>query len=71
MPYQQPRLTEMEPIVGAWIHMEHDVDGWDLRIGHRHFAGRHGDCEAEQYHGLSVAEMIDVIEATLLTLGHG
>lgn len=70
MTYEQIRLTSMGPIDGAWIHLELDPGGWYLRIGHRHLAGRYGDCQSEYYGDLTLAEVMDVIDATLSTLGH-
>lgn len=58
-------LTSLEPIVAGWARMEYHADGWELVMGHRHFAGRMGECPAESYLNLTLAELLDVLEVVV------
>lgn len=66
----QARLTEYEPVDAVWCRLELGQWGWELTLGHRHQCGKYGDCQTEQYSALTLGEAWDVIEATVLTLGH-
>lgn len=63
------RLTSIEPIVGGWMRFEYYADGWTLVVGHRHYAGRAGDCPCSSYHRLTGEELRDVLEAEVGTWG--
>lgn len=71
MSYTEPRLTQYEPIDRAWIRLASIEDGWYMHITHAHRCGQPGDCESEQYTSLTLGEVLDVLDATLMTLGHG
>lgn len=62
------QLTSYEAIDGVHIRLEQTMHGWDLWIMHRHLGGRFGDCEAEVYTQLTFGEVLDVIDATTMTV---
>lgn len=70
MPQPQMSILEFEPIDRAWLRLECREDGWYLHIAHAHRCGKPGDCDSEQYAALTLSEVMDVLDATLLTLGH-
>lgn len=62
-------LTQYEPIVEAIVTFSWDPAGWDLKVNHRHWAGRFGACGQETYESLSPGELVDVLAALLWTWG--
>lgn len=70
MSHFEPRLTQYEPVDAIWCRLELGQWGWELTIGHRHQCGQHGDCQTEKYPALTLGEAFDIVEATLLTVGH-
>jgi hypothetical protein len=59
------RIESYEPIVAGWMRLECYADGWEVVIGHRHYAGSAGDCPPDVYGPLSDAELADVLVATV------
>lgn len=71
MTYHEPRLTSALFKTGGWINLTHTDDGWSLTIAHRHEGGLLGDCVSATYSGLSWSEVLDVIDAEMLTVCSG
>ena len=70
VPTNQLTLTVFDRIDGLRLDLERNMDGWSLRIRHRHVAGRWVDCDFEYYEALTIAEVLDVLEATVMLAGH-
>lgn len=64
-----PYLTTYEPIVEALITLTWGHEGWSIRLNHRHWSGRLGQCGVEEYTKLSMGELHDVFCA--VTAGWG
>lgn len=60
-PLCEMKLTSFEITVEAHWHLEYTNAGFTLWVRHRHLAGSMTDCPAEEYSGLSRAELTDVV----------
>lgn len=67
--YHQPSLMSAMIITGGWIHLEHTDTGWSVTVTHRHEGGQHNDCETFQQEGLEWAEVLEVLDCIMMTVG--
>jgi hypothetical protein len=54
-------LSQFYPVVWATGGLNLKPGGWSLSLRHRHFSGHWLDCSVEEFEGLTLAELTDVL----------
>lgn len=64
---QSDSLSQFYPVEAATGSLSWGRGGWRLYLRHRHWSGAWSDCSEDTFESLSVAELLDVLEAVQAT----
>jgi hypothetical protein len=61
------RLTSLDAVLEAHLHLEMSSAGWAVWVRHRHLGGLMTDCPASSYDSLTVEELADLLAALVFS----